>query len=248
MAIYQTSKRAIITPRLTLLPSSDERDLAEYKAHLTNPDEFFLQYGIHLTNEILNLVDFHSSGVSYYTVFLNKTKKMIGYVGIKPHGLQGTEGELEFHIFKEHRNNGYCTEACAVLLETYFTGHLEDCDGKTAVAETMPENAATCRVLEKLGFVISASVTKVSLNESCEINPDLSYLIDKYKLPKGQLNAECVPPFTIIFNVSDIQEWLQNTEFVQPYILETYKELEEELEEFGDKKGAQSEHIPILRL
>ncbi len=134
------AKIGLSTNRLLLLRSSDERDLAKYKEHLADPDEFFMQFGLHMSDEILALVDFRSTGVLYYTVFLKVTESMVGYVGIKPYEHSEGVGELEFHIFEEHRGNGYCTEASAALLEAYFGGRLECGTGHTAVAETMPEN------------------------------------------------------------------------------------------------------------
>jgi len=77
-------KASIETPRLALYPSSDEHDLPEYKKHLTDADEFFMQFGVRMTDEVLECIDFHSSGVLYYTAFSKESEKMIGYVGLLP--------------------------------------------------------------------------------------------------------------------------------------------------------------------
>lgn len=142
----------IETARLVLLPSSDDRDLALYKSHLTDPDEFFMQFGVRMTEGILDCVDFHTCNVVYYTAFLKSTGEMVGYAGIQPYEGSDGVGELEFHFFREHRGNGYCTEASAALMEAFFRGSLTGTPAKKVIAETMPKNTASIRVLEKLGF------------------------------------------------------------------------------------------------
>ena len=175
------------TSRLLLLPSSDNRDLADYKKHLTDADEFFMQFGLRMTDEILDAVDFHSSGVIYYTVFSKKTREMVGYVGILPYGMSDGIGELEFHIFREHRNKGYCAEASRALLEAFFDGSLMGKPGKSVVAETMPENIPTCRVLEKLGFEKAESGIVIALDEAGELDQASSYSVISYELQAERL-------------------------------------------------------------
>ena len=172
----------IVTEWLYLLPSKDERDLDLYRNHLTDEEEFFLQYGYPLDDESLGFIDFHSSGVIYYTVFLKHTTEMVGYVGIKPQRESDFAGELEYSIFREHRKRGYCTEASAALLAAFFDGALTGWEGKMAYAETMPENMAACRVLEKLGFSLKAKGFRVALDEEGNLNEDLSFPIVSYEL------------------------------------------------------------------
>lgn len=175
-------KVLIETPRLALYPSSDEHDLPEYKRHLTDSEEFFMQFGIRMTDEILECIDFHSSGVLYYTAFSKESGKMIGYVGLLPYKDSDGVGELEFHIFREYRNNGYCTEASKALLKAYFDGSLTDEPGKQVVAETMPENKATRKVLEKLGFERTSIGMTFSLSDEDELDPYVCYSVEHYEL------------------------------------------------------------------
>ena len=172
----------IETSRLVLRPSSDERDLATYLAHLTDPDEFFMQFGVRINDEVLRCVDFHSSGVVYYTVFSKALGAMVGYVGILPYEASDGVGELEFHIFREQRGNGYCTEASEALLGAYFDGSLTGKPGKKAVAETMPENKATRKVLDKLGFERTSVGMAFLLSDEVEPDPHGCYSIEHYEL------------------------------------------------------------------
>ena len=58
-------KKEIITRRLKLLPSVDERDRDNYIMHLKDEDIFFYQYGQNYLPELEEAIDFHSSGVIY---------------------------------------------------------------------------------------------------------------------------------------------------------------------------------------
>lgn len=138
------------TERLVLLPSSNARDLETYHEHLTTEGDFYYQYGFDMTDDILPKCDFESNGVVCYTLFLKATGEMTGYVGLGDRG-EGT-ANLEFHIFKDHRNKGYCKEAAARYLEAYFNGELSTISGDRVVAETFFENEASKAVLLSLGF------------------------------------------------------------------------------------------------
>lgn len=172
----------IETARLVLMPSSDERDLDKYKSHLTDPEEFFMQFGIRMTDDILDYVDFHSCNVFYYTAFLKATGEMVGYSGIQPYENSDGVGELEFHFFREHRGNGYCTEASAALVEAFFRGSLTGTPAKRVVAETMPVNKASIRVLEKLGFVKESIGMVIALDAEGETDSDNCHSIAGYAL------------------------------------------------------------------
>ena len=70
-----------------------------------------------MTDELLAQADFESNGVECYTIFLKDTGEMIGYVGLSP---EGDEADIEFYIFKDYRNMGYCKEAAIRLINAYF--------------------------------------------------------------------------------------------------------------------------------
>ena len=149
----ETVCRTITTDRLVLRPSEDERDLENYLAHMEAEDEYLFQYGMVKSDELLEMIDFHSAPVAYFTVFLKGTWTMVGYVGITTEdGGTADEGNLEFHIFKEYRRNGFCKEAVQALLQAYFGGAITERQEESVFAETLAENEASIRLLESLGF------------------------------------------------------------------------------------------------
>ena len=86
-------------------------------------------------------------------------RAMVGYVNF--HGPPGvndtmTAGavELGWTVFPEHRRNGYATEAASALMDwaarTYGITRF--------ISSTTPENAASLRVHEKLGFARTGEV------------------------------------------------------------------------------------------
>jgi RimJ/RimL family protein N-acetyltransferase len=147
-------KKEIITRRLKLLPSVDERDRDNYIMHLKDEDIFFYQYGQVYSPELEEAIDFHSSGVIYYTVFLKDTDTMIGYVGIFPEtDFNGDSyGDLEFYFFPEYRRRGYAVEAVTAYMDCFCAGDLTGKRETQIYAETIYENTASRNLLVKMGF------------------------------------------------------------------------------------------------
>ncbi len=173
-------RKDIETERLILTPSKDDRDLAIYKAHLEScdPEEFLFQYGEERSEEFMELIDFHSAPVKYYTVFEKESREMVGYVGLANPGKYGCE--LEFHIFEEYRRKHYAYEACAAVLREFWEGRiLADC-GRCVVADAMSRNEACCSFLEKLGFKKKHWGMRISLNDEGELGRGLS--INHYEM------------------------------------------------------------------
>ena len=96
-----------------------------------------------LAAEIANERQF---GVQYWPVFELATGELVGCCGLRPHG-EG-EYELGFHLRPEFWGRGYASEAAnAVIGYAFRTLH-----ARTLFAGHHPENAASRRLLEKLGF------------------------------------------------------------------------------------------------
>lgn len=71
----------------------------------------------------------------------------IGYAGLRPSRLQGVdEIEALWGVLPEYWGRGYATEAARAAIEA-------DAAGPSVASWTLPENAASRRVMEKLGFV-----------------------------------------------------------------------------------------------
>ena len=173
---------AIITERLDMIPSIDARDLDGYISDLLFTNDFYFQFGWPYSDELLNAIDFHSSGVVYYSIFLKDTWTMVGYVGILPYEDDSTYGEIEFYIFHNFRRQGFCKEALTAFIDSFFTGFLIGVKGKHVVAETLSDNEPVSKLLKSMGFTKEAWGMRCSFNEEGEINPSNSIGLHVYGL------------------------------------------------------------------
>ena len=165
------------TDRLVLCPSSNSRDLEEYHRHLTTEGDFFFQYGMEMTDELLAQADFESNGVECYTIFLKDTGEMIGYVGLSP---EGDEADIEFYIFKDYRNMGYCKEAAIRLINAYFDGETGLIPGIRVTASTLLENEPAKGLLRSIGFRPLNTVMQFNeeAEEPCGVNVIINYVLE----------------------------------------------------------------------
>lgn len=150
--IQKLTENTISTERLYMLPSVDSRDLGSYISDLLLTNDFYFQYGQPYSDELLESIDFHSTGVVYYSIFLQDTGTMIGYMGILPHEDNPACGELEFYIFKKFRRYNFCKEALTAFIDNFFIGSLTGIKGMQVEAETLADNEISCRLLESMGF------------------------------------------------------------------------------------------------
>ena len=84
-----------------------------------------------------------------FGVFLKSNRRCIGFAGVGPKPELGDEIELGYLIADEYKNKGYATEAGKAVIWWAF----ERAGLDVLSAITHPENKASVRVLEKLGFV-----------------------------------------------------------------------------------------------
>lgn len=161
----------IETKRLFLYPSVEERDLDIYLAHLcADKEEFYLQCGELYSEELVQAMDFHSTGVIYYSVFLKNTNNLIGNVGIFPSEKSQENGTLEFYIFPEYRRRGYGKEAVLAMINDFFEGNIRGIKGKIILAETMKKNKASQQFLEAIGAKRISTGWKQSYDDNGEAN------------------------------------------------------------------------------
>ncbi len=158
-------KMDISTDRLILAPLDPEKDQENYISHLTSQNEFFIQYGLPYSDDmILEMIDMYSDHkLIYYSVFLKETLEMAGYVGLKLPSSHMPSGDLEYYIFKEYRKNGYGKEAVEVFCNSFFQGLFTGKQESEIVAETMTDNMASCKLLESVGFQLEEQGVKISL-------------------------------------------------------------------------------------
>lgn len=88
------------------------------------------------------------NGVQYWVLVERATGESIGCCGLRPRDESREVFELGFHICADHWGKGYATEAARAVIAHGF-----DVLGAASLfAGHHPENAASRRTLEKLGF------------------------------------------------------------------------------------------------
>ena len=87
-----------LTQNNIILRLADEADWENYVRHLLEADEFYVQYGMEPTSELIEMIQNMNPDVIYYSIILKDTGDMAGYVGITP-----DNNNLEFYVFKEYR-------------------------------------------------------------------------------------------------------------------------------------------------
>ena len=150
--VIKTKGKGIYTERLDIVPSVEEHDLEKYKSDLLRTNDFYFQFGEPYSDDLFEAIDFHSTSVIYYSLFLKDTKTMIGYLGVLPYEHEPASGEVEFYIFRDFRRMGYCREALTAYIDSFFSGFLTGVKGESVEAETHYDNEATQNLLKSIGF------------------------------------------------------------------------------------------------
>jgi len=107
------------------------------------------QVGTRLRREL----DFdREHGVQYWPIFLRETGEFVGCCGLRPRSRPGqgpgTIHELGFHLKPAFWGQGYAREAAAAVIRHAF----ETLGAVALFAGHHPENEASRRLLERLGF------------------------------------------------------------------------------------------------
>jgi RimJ/RimL family protein N-acetyltransferase len=91
-------------------------------------------------------------GWGFWAVEELQSGRPIGGVGLYPLNWEGPEIELAYHVVPSAWNRGYASEAAAALLAAAWETGLDH-----VVAVAMPGNAASRRVMEKVGMSLEGS-------------------------------------------------------------------------------------------
>jgi ribosomal-protein-alanine N-acetyltransferase len=92
---------------------------------------------------------FDESRLGKFPVFLKQGGEFIGTCGIGPFDMDGhAEVELGYRLCLRHWGRGYAAEAAAAVLKYGFC----ELDFERIMALALPQNRASLRILEKLGF------------------------------------------------------------------------------------------------
>ena len=89
-----------------------------------------------------------ASGIQYWPVFLLSNDDFAGCCGLRPYRPEENIFEIGFHLRRSHWGNGYAGEAAQAVIEYAFSSLA----AKALFAGHHPENEASKRLLEKLGF------------------------------------------------------------------------------------------------
>ena len=144
-------KTPISTTRLVLREFAPED--AECFFHL-NADPEVMKYtgdqpfdSVEAARSFISEYDaYRKTGYGRWTVVLKETNEPIGWCGLRWHEDLGYV-DLGFRIAQEHWNKGYASEAGRASLDWAKENGIDRVAGRC-----MTENAASIRVLEKLGF------------------------------------------------------------------------------------------------
>jgi RimJ/RimL family protein N-acetyltransferase len=147
----------IITPRLELRPFIDS-DVDSIVRLLTNSMATQFIGGNVSAEAAANLVSrmgeaFRTRGWGTLAVTSKGRSACIGYCGVRPLALT-TNVEIAFALDPSCWNLGYATEAARACIDASFL----TLGLGSIVATVYPDNAASCRVLTKLGLVPSGRV------------------------------------------------------------------------------------------
>jgi RimJ/RimL family protein N-acetyltransferase len=149
----------ILTARLALRAFVPE-DAAEVHAEvLSDPEVMRLVGGPVALDEVRVLleraiVSLEQHGLGMLAVVERETGLIAGEAGLVPFDDRGPEVELAYTLARRAWGRGYATEAGRALLAEAFGALGLD----RVVAVTRPENAASQRVLARLGFAATGRV------------------------------------------------------------------------------------------
>jgi ribosomal-protein-alanine N-acetyltransferase len=88
------------------------------------------------------------NGYQYWPIFLLADGEHIGACGMRPRDPEARINGFGFHLRPRHWGRGYATEAARAAIRYAF----EELDVRALFAGHHPQNRASPRVLEKLGF------------------------------------------------------------------------------------------------
>jgi [ribosomal protein S5]-alanine N-acetyltransferase len=164
----------ITTPRLLLRPFTAD-DHAAIHAVYADPEVMrFVGHGAHrrpadTTTALRGYADaLAARGYGFVAVVERATGDVIGDAGLHPLGGRGPDIELGYTLARAKWGRGYATELARALAEHAFA----TLDVPRVAAQVEPGNAASRRVLEKLGM--TARETRMTYGR-----PHLLYVVER---------------------------------------------------------------------
>lgn len=142
------------TQRLMMRPFAlgDEEAVYEY---LSDPEVIhFEPYGVQTFEQVKKIVAERMEDAAFWAVCLADTKKLIGNIYLKE--TEPLLWEVGYVFNRHYQGKGYATEAVTGLLQEVFSTQ----KGHRVTAYVNPENEASWRLLERLGFTREAHLRK----------------------------------------------------------------------------------------
>ncbi len=139
----------------------------------TKPSDFYTFEGMkNIVNGEFNVIA-KGHGVRYYLFLKNDPRTIVGTVSFSHlHDNGGWSCAIGYKLDRDYIGYGYAFEACSFLIPTV----MESCDVMRIIADIMPSNADSLRLIDRLGFTFE-TVAKQSHN-ICGKNEDhLRYAI-----------------------------------------------------------------------
>jgi [ribosomal protein S5]-alanine N-acetyltransferase len=171
------------TERLYIRPYRAD-DFEESYALMQDKDLFrFLHFDVMNYEEYQGLFNwliqsYESKGNDYkysFAIFLKETNQLIGWVGVGNLDLLENEKEIYYLIGQKHWGNGYAYEAAREVVNYCFNS----LGLNRVVAKVAPENQASKRIIEKLGFNLEYILNNLP-EEHAECNGELLYSMRKH--------------------------------------------------------------------
>jgi ribosomal-protein-alanine N-acetyltransferase len=115
------------------------------------PGRFLVHTAEEAKEKVQQRIDlFTEKRLGKFPVFLKGTGEFIGTCGLEPFKLAGqSEVELGYRLCLEYWGQGYAAEAAAAILHYGFG----DLNRNRIMAFALPQNRASLKILEKLGFL-----------------------------------------------------------------------------------------------
>ncbi len=142
-------------------------------------------YTLHDAVSWLEGVETGGAQRSAYPFAIVNDGRLIGPVGISMNPQNPAGIELGYWIARQAWNNGYATEAARLALSFAFT-HLQLDEIE---AGHFVDNAASGRVLAKLGFAYTQSVARFSKARDCDVDCRMM-ILSRTRFAAGQNDSE----------------------------------------------------------
>lgn len=183
--IYDVNvNKPIVTDRL-VLRAIEQDDGKIFAKRFKDGDDFFMLTAFEPTDKLIT--DYSKMrGPLLFTIEEKTTRTIIGCAGLNLKEESAT-GWLDYYIFKEYRNKGYCKEAVSVLIEKAFNNKLY------LPVETIRKYVYKRKALKLnaiRAWVVAVNTPSLKTVESCGFKHEATFNKVVYKKDVGWIDRE----------------------------------------------------------